>query len=138
MARMMRAQVIEAPGKMVLKQVPVPEISPDEVLIKVSMCGICGTDWKIYKGEYASEFLPMISGHEFWGVIEEVGSNARGLKKGDRVAVDICLPCGTCYYCRRGDALLCETFTQLGIHTDGAFAEYVKAPWTNATLSRMK
>jgi len=134
MARTMRAQVIEAPGKMVLKQVPVPEISPDEVLIKVSMCGICGTDWKIYKGEYASEFLPMISGHEFWGVIEEVGSNARGLKKGDRVAVDICLPCGTCYYCRRGDELLCETFTQLGIHTDGAFAEYVKAPWTNCYL----
>ncbi|HOJ79557.1 MAG TPA: alcohol dehydrogenase catalytic domain-containing protein [Clostridiales bacterium] len=134
MARMMRAQVIEAPGKMVLKQIPVPEISPDEVLIKVSMCGICGTDWKIYKGEYASEFLPMISGHEFWGVIEEVGSNARGLKKGDRVAVDICLPCGTCYYCRRGDELLCETFTQLGIHTDGAFAEYVKAPWTNCYL----
>ena len=134
MARMMRAQVIEAPGKMVLKQVPVPEITPDEVLIKVSMCGICGTDWKIYKGEYASEFLPMISGHEFWGVIEEVGSNARGLKKGDRVAVDICLPCGTCYYCRRGDALLCETFTQLGIHTDGAFAEYVKAPWKNCYL----
>jgi len=134
MARTMRAQVIEAPGKMVLKQVPVPEISPDEVLIKVSMCGICGTDWKIYKGEYASEFLPMISGHEFWGVIEEVGSNARGLNKGDRVAVDICLPCGTCYYCRRGDELLCETFTQLGIHTDGAFAEYVKAPWTNCYL----
>jgi len=131
MAKMMRAQVVEAPGKMVLKEVPVPEISPDEVLIKVSMCGICGTDWKIYKGEYASEFLPMISGHEFWGVIEEVGSNAKGLKKGDRVSVDICLPCGTCYFCRRGDHLLCETFTQLGIHTDGAFAEYVKAPWKN-------
>ncbi|NLK87094.1 MAG: alcohol dehydrogenase catalytic domain-containing protein [Clostridiaceae bacterium] len=134
MSRTMRAQVVEEPGKMVLKQVPVPEISSEEVLIKVSMCGICGTDWKIYKGEYASEFLPMISGHEFWGVVEEVGSNAKGLKKGDRVAVDICLPCGTCYYCRKGDALLCETFTQLGIHTDGAFAEYVKAPWRNCFL----
>ena len=134
MSRTMRAQVVEEPGKMVLKQVPIPEISAEEVLIKVSMCGICGTDWKIYKGEYASEFLPMISGHEFWGVVEEVGSNAKGLKKGDRVAVDICLPCGTCYYCRKGDALLCETFTQLGIHTDGAFAEYVKAPWRNCFL----
>lgn len=131
MARTMRAQVVEQPGKMVLKQVPVPEISADEVLIKVAMCGICGTDWKIYKGDYASEFLPMISGHEFWGYVEEVGSNAKGLKKGDRVSVDICLPCGTCYFCRRGDHLLCETFTQLGIHTDGAFAEYVKAPWKN-------
>ncbi len=127
----MKAQVIEKPGKMTYKEVPVPVINDNEVLIKVKMCGICGTDSKIYKGEYASEFLPMISGHEFWGVIEEVGKNTQGLKPGDRVSVDICLPCGTCYFCRRGDGLLCKTFTQLGIHTDGAFAEYVKAPWQN-------
>ncbi len=131
MSRTMRAQVIEKPGVMALKQVPVPEINDNEVLIKVKMCGICGTDGKIYKGQYASEFLPMISGHEFWGIVEEVGANAQGLKKGDRVSVDICLPCGTCYFCRRGEGLLCKTFTQLGIHTDGAFAEYVKAPWQN-------
>ena len=131
MSRMMRAQVIEEPGKMVLKQVPVPQINDSEVLIKVKMCGICGTDWKIYKGDYAAEYLPMISGHEFWGVIEEKGKNVKDLEIGDRVSVDICMPCGTCYFCRRGDHLLCETFTQLGIHTDGAFAEYVKAPWQN-------
>jgi len=131
MAKMMRAQVIEEPGKMALKNVPVPTISDDEVLIKVKMCGICGTDWKIFMGEYAAEHLPMISGHEFWGVIEEVGSNVKDIKIGDRVSVDICMPCGTCYFCRRGEGLLCQTFTQLGIHTDGAFAEYVKAPWQN-------
>ncbi len=131
MSKMMRAQVIKEPGKMVLEQVPVPTINDDEVLIKVKMCGICGTDWKIFMGEYAAEHLPMISGHEFWGVIEEVGSNAKGFSVGDRVSVDICMPCGTCYFCRRGEGLLCQTFTQLGIHTDGAFAEYVKAPWQN-------
>jgi L-iditol 2-dehydrogenase len=131
MAKMMRAQVIEEPGKMTFKNVPVPTISDDEVLIKVKMCGICGTDWKIFMGEYAAEHLPMISGHEFWGVIEEVGSNVKDLEIGDRVSVDICMPCGTCYFCRRGEGLLCQTFTQLGIHTDGAFAEYVKAPWQN-------
>lgn len=131
MARMMRAQVVESPGKMTFKQVPVPVINDDEVLIKVKMCGICGTDEKIYNGHYAKEHLPMITGHEFWGIIEETGKNAKGLKIGDRVSVDICMPCGTCYFCRRGDGLLCETFTQLGIHTDGAFAEYVKAPWKN-------
>jgi threonine dehydrogenase-like Zn-dependent dehydrogenase len=64
-------------------------------------------------------------------IIEETGKNAKGLKVGDRVSVDICMPCRTYYFCRRGDGLLCETFTQLGIHTDGAFAEYVKAPWKN-------
>jgi len=106
-------------------------IEKDEVLIKVKMCGICGTDGKIFSGEYASEYLPMISGHEFWGVVEEVGQNAQGLKIGDRVSADICLPCGSCYFCRRGEGLLCKTFSQLGIHTDGAFAEYIKAPWKN-------
>ncbi len=131
MAKMMRAQVVEAPGKMALQQVPVPEINDDEVLIKVKMCGICGTDLKIYAGLYAAEHLPLISGHEFWGVVEQVGKNAKGIKVGDRVSADICLTCGTCYFCRRGDFLLCENFTQLGIHTNGAFAEYVKAPWKN-------
>lgn len=134
MQKEMRAQVIETPGKMVLKRVPIPQISEDEVLIKVKMCGICGTDWKIFTGDYASQYLPMIAGHEFWGVIEQIGANAKGLVVGDRVAVDICLPCGTCYFCRRGDHLLCQTFTQLGIHTDGAFAEYMKAPWKNCYI----
>jgi threonine dehydrogenase-like Zn-dependent dehydrogenase len=134
MKKMMRAQVIEAPRKMVLKQVPVPEIDEHEVLIKVKMCGICGTDWTIYTGGYAKEYLPFITGHEFWGVVEKVGDKATGVKIGDRVSADICLPCGTCYFCRRGDALLCETFTQLGIHTDGAFAEYIKAPAKNCYI----
>lgn len=134
MTKMMRAQVVQAPGKMELKQVPVPEISDDEVLIKVKMCGICGTDLKIYDGEYVKEHLPLISGHEFWGIIEKAGKNAKGIKVGDRVSADICMTCGTCYFCRRGDELLCESFTQLGIHTNGAFAEYVKAPWKNCYL----
>ena len=129
--RTMRAQVVEAPNKMVLKEVPVPQIQDDEVLIKVKYCGICGSDWSIYTGKYAKEKLPLITGHEFWGIVEEVGPKARGVKVGDRVAVDICLTCETCYFCRRGDGLLCETFTQLGIHTNGAFAEYVAAPAKN-------
>ncbi|MFZ4618339.1 MAG: zinc-dependent alcohol dehydrogenase [Rectinemataceae bacterium] len=127
----MRAQVIEAPNRMSLKQLPIPEINDDEVLVKVKVCGICGTDLKIYAGLYASDRLPLVSGHEFWGVVEEVGKNARGIKIGDRVSADICLTCGSCYFCRRGEPLLCQNFTQLGIHTNGAFAEYVKAPWKN-------
>ncbi|MEA4852641.1 MAG: alcohol dehydrogenase catalytic domain-containing protein [Christensenella sp.] len=131
MTKMMKAQVVEAPYKMVLKEVPVPEINDDEVLIKIKYCGICGSDWSIFTGKYAADQLPLITGHEMFGEIAEVGKNAKGIKVGDRVAVDICLTCGTCYFCRRGDGLLCKTFTQLGIHTDGGFAEYVKAPWKN-------
>jgi threonine dehydrogenase-like Zn-dependent dehydrogenase len=127
----MKAQVVKAPYLMEYVDVPIPEINDDEVLIKIKVCGICGSDWSIYTGKYAAEKLPMVTGHEFWGEIAEVGKNAKGLKVGDRVAADICLTCGTCYFCRRGDGLLCETFTQLGIHTNGGFAEYVKAPWKN-------
>jgi len=132
----MRAQVLEEPYKFVLKEVPVPEINDDEVLLKVTYCGICGSDWGSYTGKYADEVecLPLITGHEFCGVIEKAGKNAKGLKAGDRAAADICVPCGTCYQCRIGEPLLCCDFTQIGIHTDGAFAEYVKAPWKNVYL----
>ena len=134
MAEMMKAQIVRAPYQMEYTEVPVPEINDDEVLIKVKVCGICGSDWSIYTGNYSADKLPMITGHEFWGEIAKVGKNSKGLKVGDRVAVDICLTCGTCYFCRHGDGLLCESFTQLGIHTDGGFAEYVKAPWKNCYL----
>lgn len=127
----MMAQVVKAPYQMEYCEVPVPQIGDDDVLVKVKVCGICGSDWSIYTGNYAADKLPMITGHEFWGVAAKVGKNVRGVKEGDRVAVDICLTCGTCYFCRHGDGLLCETFTQLGIHTDGGFAEYVKAPGKN-------
>jgi len=130
----MKAQVVEAPNKMVYKDIPVPEIGDDEVLVKVKLCGICGSDWSIFTGKYAAEKLPLITGHEFWGVVDKVGKNANGLKVGDRVAVDLCLTCGSCYFCRRGDGLLCQSFAQLGIHTNGGFAEYVAVPWKNCYL----
>ena len=134
--RLMRAQVLEKPYKFVLKEVPVPEISDDEALVKVTYCGICGSDWGSYTGKFADEVkcLPLTTGHEFCGVIEELGKNAKGLQVGDRVAADICMPCGTCYHCRIGEPLLCSDFKQIGIHVNGAYAEYVKVPWKNLYL----
>lgn len=128
MANMMKAAVFEKVGVIKVKEVPIPEIGDDDVLIKVKYTGICGTDWSIYNGWYSADKLPMIPGHEFSGVIAEVGKNATGLKKGDRVTADINMSCGSCFYCIRGEKLLCDHFTQLGIHTDGTFAEYVRAP----------
>jgi threonine dehydrogenase-like Zn-dependent dehydrogenase len=134
--RTMKAMVLQRPGRLVLRELPVPAISDDEVLIRVRYCGICGSDWGSYQGKYADEVacLPLTTGHEFWGVVEEAGRNAKGIRVGDRVACDICLTCGTCYHCRRGEPLLCSSFSQIGIHTNGAFAEYVKAPWKNCYL----
>jgi threonine dehydrogenase-like Zn-dependent dehydrogenase len=129
MGETMKAAVVEKPNKLVVKQVPVPEISDDEVLIKVKYTGICGTDWSIFTGKYSADRLPMIPGHEFSGVIAKVGKNAKSLHEGDRVTADINMSCGYCFYCRRGQKLMCPEFTQLGIHVDGTYAEYVKAPW---------
>ncbi len=128
MAKMMKAAVFEAIKTIKVKEVPVPEIGPDDVLIKVKNTGICGTDWSIYNGWYSADKLPMIAGHEFSGVIAGVGKNVKGWQEGDRVTADINMACGTCFYCMKGNPLLCTTFTQLGIHTNGTFAEYVKAP----------
>ena len=131
---MMRAQVVAAPGKIELREIPIPKITEDEVLVKIRYCGICGSDWAIFTGKYVPERLPLVTGHEMFGVVAEIGANAKNINVGDRVAIDITLPCGACYFCRRGDGLLCETFEQIGIHTKempGGFAEYVKAPWKN-------
>jgi 2-desacetyl-2-hydroxyethyl bacteriochlorophyllide A dehydrogenase len=128
MANMMKAAVFENIGQIKVKDVPIPEIGDSEVLIKVKYTGICGTDWSIYNGWYSADKLPMIPGHEFSGTIAKLGKNAMGLKEGDRVTADINIGCGTCFYCIRGEKLLCDSFTQLGIHTNGTFAEYVKAP----------
>jgi D-arabinose 1-dehydrogenase-like Zn-dependent alcohol dehydrogenase len=69
MAQTMKAVVVEKPKKMSLKQIPVPEIGGDEVLIKVKYTGICGTDWSIYTGKYSADKLPLVAGHEFSGVL---------------------------------------------------------------------
>ena len=125
----MKAAVLEEPTRLVIKQVPVPEIGDDEVLIRVKYTGICGTDWSIYTGKYSADRLPLIPGHEFSGTIARAGKKAKNLKEGDRVTADINMSCGTCFFCKKGNKLVCPEFTQLGIHTNGAFAEYVKAPW---------
>lgn len=133
MAETMRAQVLTQVRKFELKEVPIPEISDDDVLVKIKYCGICGSDWGSYNGKYADEVecIPLTTGHEFFGTIAKVGKNAQDLAVGDRVAADICITCGTCYHCRIGEPLLCSNFKQIGIHTDGGFAEYVKVPWKN-------
>jgi threonine dehydrogenase-like Zn-dependent dehydrogenase len=125
----MKAAVVEKPGTLVIKQVPVPTIDENEVLIKVKYTGICGTDWSIFTGKYSADKLPLIPGHEFSGVVAKVGKKTRGIKEGDRVTADINMSCGTCFYCRQGQKLMCREFHQLGIHVDGTYAEYVKAPF---------
>lgn len=120
----MKAAVLEGVGTLKLKDVPVPRPKDNEVLIKVEICGICGTDIKLHKGDYTAN-VPVILGHEFSGEIAEVGKSVRDLKIGDRVVVDPNEPCGKCYWCKSGRPTFCENMPAYGVLSDGAFAEYI-------------
>ncbi|MEF3102651.1 2-desacetyl-2-hydroxyethyl bacteriochlorophyllide A dehydrogenase [Raoultella ornithinolytica] len=126
--KLMKAAVLTAAKNFEIRQVPVPEYGDDEVLIRVSQCSICGTDIHIYNGHYAQDKLPLIPGHEFSGEIVAVGRRVATLAPGQRVVADINISCGHCYYCRRNELLNCPEIRQLGIHTHGAFAQYVAVP----------
>jgi len=119
-----------APGVEV-KDIPVPEPKPDEVLIKIKAAAICGSDLGIYRysSAYSKMKLPVVIGHEFSGEIAETGSEVQGFKAGDRVLAESVKPCGECSFCKSGMSNLCEKTTLLGIHIDGGFAEYVTVPY---------
>ncbi len=121
----MKAIVYDSPRNFVYRDVPDPKMESDEVLVKVQACGVCGTDLHIHEGEFGPRF-PLIPGHEFTGEIVDVGTHADGLKKGQRVVGNSNMACGECFYCMRGDHLLCEKMSSYGVTLDGGFAEYLK------------
>lgn len=124
----MRAAVLVAPRRFELRDVPVPGIGPDDVLIRVLRTGICGTDMHIWNGHYAADKLPMVPGHEFCGRIAALGERVSHLSRGQLCIADINIGCGSCYWCRRNEILNCPSMLQVGIGRDGAFAEYVAVP----------
>jgi 2-desacetyl-2-hydroxyethyl bacteriochlorophyllide A dehydrogenase len=127
MSKMLAAVLVE-PKRFDLQQVNIPSIARDEVLIRVTRTGICGTDVHIFNGHYAADRLPLVPGHEFCGTVAELGQDVRHLTEGQAVVADINIGCGTCYWCRRNEVLNCPAMTQVGIGRDGAFAEYVVVP----------
>lgn len=125
---MMRAAVLVAPGRFEIEARPIPDPGPGEALIRISRVGICGTDIHIFNGHYAAESLPMVPGHEFTGTIAALGPDVSGLRVGDKAVVDMNIGCGRCYWCRRNEILNCPEMRQMGIHMDGAFADYMVVP----------
>ncbi|PCI60975.1 MAG: L-threonine 3-dehydrogenase [Kordiimonadales bacterium] len=117
-----------------LQDVPIPEIGPNDVLVKVKKTAICGTDIHIYNWDkWAQETIPvpMHVGHEFAGEIVEFGSEVRGLKIGDRVSAEGHITCGHCRNCRAGQRHLCRNTEGIGVNRPGAFAEYISVPASN-------
>ncbi|MBC61084.1 MAG: L-threonine 3-dehydrogenase [Zetaproteobacteria bacterium] len=118
-----------------LMSVAVPEIGPRDLLIKITKTAICGTDLHIYNWDSWSQKNvkpPTTLGHEFVGVVEQVGLEVEDYKPGDRVSGEGHLVCGRCRNCRAGRKHLCIQYKGIGIHTNGAFAEYIAFPASNA------
>jgi L-gulonate 5-dehydrogenase len=108
---------------------PDPRTGPGEVLVETHYAGICGTDLHIYRGEFRGRVAyPAILGHEFGGIIQEVGRDVEGFQVGDRVVVDPIFPCHACPACLSGHLNACRTLKLLGIDLEGAFGQYVAAP----------
>ncbi len=101
---------------------------PDEVSVKVAACGLCGSELETFKNHSPRRQPPLVMGHEFCGVIAELGAEVRGWKKGARVVSNSLVPCGRCVRCERGDTHLCAQRQIFGMHRPGAFAEFVNVP----------
>jgi threonine 3-dehydrogenase len=131
----MRAILKKKPGPgLVLEEVPRPEISADDVLVRVRMAGICGTDVHIHRwNEWARGRIrpPRVLGHEFVGEVVEIGKRVSGVKAGTLVTAEGHFSCGICTLCRTGNAHVCRDTRILGVDTDGAFSEYVRVPAAN-------
>ena len=129
----MQALVLEDYKKLAVQDVDRPHLDPNETLIRVHSCGICGSDVHGFDGSSGRRIPPVIMGHEASGVIEEVGPRVTKFKPGDRVTFDSMISCGSCAFCRRGEPNLCDERRVLGVSCDeyrrhGAFAEYVNVP----------
>jgi len=127
----MKALVYEGPRVMNLREVPIPELRPDEVLIRVVTAGICGSELGGYLGHNSLRKPPLVMGHEFAGVVERVGEAVEGFVSGDRVTANPLVTCGRCRYCAGGDSQLCASRQLLGAHRPGAYANYVAVPAKN-------
>src|SRR2546425_10693378 len=130
----MKAMVLKQPANvqrqpLVLGDVPVPEPGPDDVRVRVQVCGVCRTDLHIVEGELPPAKRPVVPGHEVVGIVDHVGSRVRTVKVGDRVGIAwLQRTCGTCEFCLDKQENLCLQAQFTGYHVDGGYAEYAVVP----------
>jgi 2-desacetyl-2-hydroxyethyl bacteriochlorophyllide A dehydrogenase len=120
----MRAIVFSKKNTPVLIEKPTKKPQSGQVLIEIHASGICHTDLEVMRGNYGSSAFPLVPGHEYAGLVCEIGPDVTNLRVGDRVVVDPNLECGSCRACKKGWAHLCETLGAYGVTCDGGFAEY--------------
>jgi L-iditol 2-dehydrogenase len=129
----MKSLLLSEYNHLEIADMPLPAVGPEEVLVRVEACGICGSDVHGYDGSSGRRIPPIVMGHEAAGVVAAIGSGVRGYAEGDRVTFDSTVYCGECAYCAVGEVNLCDNRQVIGVscgdyRRHGAFAEFVVVP----------
>ena len=120
----MKQEVMTAPGKIEFRDIPIPELEKNDVLIKMMRIGVCGSDIHVYHGKHPYTDYPITQGHEVSGKIEKIGSNVKNLKTGDKVTILPQEVCNQCYSCTHGRNHICDNLKVMGFQTTGAGSEF--------------
>lgn len=126
----MKAAILYSPGDMKIEELDIPELGPGDVLVRNSVTLTCGTDLKTFRRGHPLAKLPMVIGHEFAGVVENVGQDVTRFRPGMRAVAANSAPCNQCYFCAKGQPNLCERLGEsiLGFTSQGTYAQYVRIP----------
>lgn len=119
----MRQAAMTEPGTIEFRDVPIPEIRADEVLVRIMRIGVCGSDIHVYHGRHPYTSYPVVQGHEVSGRVERVGSEVKSLIPGDRVTIQPQVVCGRCYACTHGNYHICDNLKVMGFQTTGTASE---------------
>ena len=111
-----------------LEEITVPEINKEELLIKIDACAVCGSDLKAFNVGNPRLHPPIVMGHEFTGIVHEVGENTTGFELGDRIVMSTSISCGDCLYCKKGWSNLCVNLAPMGFSFNGGMADYTVIP----------
>jgi L-iditol 2-dehydrogenase len=122
----MKQEIMTAPGKIEFRDIPIPDINENDVLVKIMRIGVCGSDIHVYHGKHPYTSYPVTQGHEVSGKIEKVGSNVKNLKPGDKVTIQPQVVCNQCYHCTHGKYHICDDLKVMGFQTTGAASEFFK------------
>lgn len=130
----MLQQVMTSPGVIEFREVPIPKVEKDQVLIKIMKIGICGSDIHVYHGKHPFTSYPVTQGHEVSGEIVEVGTEVEGFAPRQKVTIQPQVVCGKCYPCRHGKYNLCEELKVMGFQTTGVASHYFAVDASKVTL----